>query len=245
MLPDADNTIVADHKLHAVLTLARHFYHRAQLLGGLTPRRSPGALVQEHFMDRFWFLTNTLYGNWLPGHWQGFVGHVREHRPDDRSEDRRIVHDIPGTPYDEQLPELERAARARMIGPPIHLTLAHAEVALAQFQETARHRQWSIEAVAIMFNHFHIVVGVPGDPEPGKILGDFKSWCTRKLSQRFGKPSSETWWTERGSKRKLADERALLAAIDYVLYKQPNPLLTWSPVLGLNPVRPPEPRIYS
>jgi hypothetical protein len=44
---------------------------------------------------------------------------------------------------------------------------------------------------------------VPGDPAPGKILGDFKSWSTRALSKKFGAPASETWWTERGSKRKL------------------------------------------
>jgi REP element-mobilizing transposase RayT len=53
--------------------------------------------------------------------------------------------------------------------------LAHAEALLTQFQETARIRGWELRAVAIMFNHFHIVVGVPGDPKPSKILGDFKS----------------------------------------------------------------------
>ena len=72
---------------------------------------------------------------------------------------------------------------------------------------------------------------------PSKILGDFKNWCTRTLSRRFGEPPSQTWWTERGSKRKLPDEDALRAAIHYVLCKQPNPLLTWSPTTGLNPPR--------
>ena len=88
-----------------------------------------------------------------------------------------------------------------------------------------------------MSNHFHLVVGVPGDPEPGKLLGDFKSWGTRALTRRFGQPLSGTWWTERGSKRKLKDETALQAAIQYVLFKQPAPLLTWSPATGLT--RPP------
>lgn len=80
-----------------------------------------------------------------------------------------------------------------------------------------------------MFNHWHIVVGVPGDPKPSKILGDFKSWGTRCLSERFGAPPSETWWTERGSKRKLPNQKAILGATNYVLYKQPNPLVVWSP----------------
>src|SRR5262249_39622988 len=169
---------------------------------------------------------NTCYGNWLPGDRRGFVGQVWDHRPDDLNAKLRITHDLPGTPYDEDMPGLEQAARALMKGPPIHLSLAQAEVFLGQIQEAAGYRKWEMRAVAIMFNHFHLVVGVLGDPKPAKVLGDFKSWGTRMLSQRFGEPASTTWWTERGSKRKLSDESALAAAIHYVLYKQPNPLLT-------------------
>jgi REP element-mobilizing transposase RayT len=106
-------------------------------------------------------------------------------------------------------------------------------VALGQFRETARIRGWSLLAVSIMAHHFHIVVGVAGDPSPSKILGDFKSWGTRTLSARFGEPPSKTWWTERGSKRKLADEAAVVGAIWYALREQINPLLTWSPETGL------------
>lgn len=188
-------------------------------------------------MNRYWLLTNTTYGTWLPGDHRGFVGHVLEHRPIEPDEDRRILHNIPGTPCDVDLPGLETAAALSMKGPPIHLTLPHAESALAQFQETARFRNWRLEAVAILFNHFHLVVGVMGDPKAGKILGDFKSWGTRALSRQFGPPPSTTWCTERGSTRKLSNEVALRAAIQYVLYNQPNPLLTWSPELGLNPHR--------
>ena len=192
-------------------------------------------------MDRQWLLSNTCYGTWLPGTARGFIGRVWEHRPPDPEEVPRIARDLPGTPYDEEIPGLEQAARERMKGPPIHLETQHAETTLAQFRETAGHRGWEIRAVAIMFNHFHIVVGVPGDPEPSKILGDFKSWATRQLSERFGAPPSKTWWTERGSKRKLPNEIALAAAIHYVLYDQPNPLLTWSPETGLHHGPPPAP----
>ena len=37
--------------------------------------------------------------------------------------------------------------------------------------------------------------------------------------------TDETWWTDKGSKRKLGDEQALANAIHYVLYKQPSPLV--------------------
>jgi REP element-mobilizing transposase RayT len=173
-------------------------------------------------MDRFWLLTNTCYGNWLPGDRRGFVGRVWEHRATDPEEAPRVAHDLPGALYDADLPGLERASRSRMKGPPIYLDAFQAEVALAQFRETAGVRRWEVLAVAIMFNHFHIVVGVPGDPAPSKILGDFKSWATRALSARFGPPASLTWWTERGSKRKLSTAEAIAAAIHYVLFEQPS-----------------------
>ena len=190
-------------------------------------------------MDRYWLLTNTCYGTWLPGDRRGFVGRVWEHRPDDPAHEPRVAHELPGTPYDEDVPGLARASHDLMKGQPVQLTVAHADVFLAQVRETAGVRGWQLLAVAVMFNHFHIVVGVPGDPDPSKVLGDFKSWCTRALSQHFGAPASKTWWTASGSKRRLRDERALAAAIRYVLYDQPNPLVTWSPVTSLHHGPPP------
>jgi hypothetical protein len=50
-------------------------------------------------MDRYWFLTWTTYGTWLPGDARGFVGRVW-------NEDLgpRVKHNEPGTPYDANLP---------------------------------------------------------------------------------------------------------------------------------------------
>ena len=190
-------------------------------------------------MDRYWLLTNTCYGNRLPGDERGFVGRVWDHRRDDPQDQPRVIHNIPGTPVDEDIPGLQEQSRAMMKGPPIHLTTPQSASLLAQFQETAHFRGWELVAVAIMFNHFHIVVGVSGDPEPSKILGDFKSWATRTLIRLFGAPRSKTWWTERGSKRKLSDENSINEAGQYVLYRQPEPLVTWSIETGANLGYPP------
>jgi REP element-mobilizing transposase RayT len=178
---------------------------------------------------RAWLLTNTTYGSWLPGDGRGSVTSVRDRRPDDPPSTVRFEHDLPGERWEDALPGLEKSARAQMSGPPIYLDHEKAEAVLAQLQETATYRQWTLRAVAIMYNHFHIVVQVPDDPEPRKILADFKAYGTRILNTKFGRPPSETWWTDKGSKRKLKDEAALAAAIHYVLYKQPNPLVVWSP----------------
>jgi len=179
-------------------------------------------------MDRYWFLTNTGYGNWLPGDQRGFVGQVWEHRPYDPEEKNRVRHDLPGTPYDENIPKLEIASRDRMLGPAVQLATPQAEVLLKHFRETASFRHWELLAIAIMYNHFHIVVGVEGDPNPSKILGDFKSWGTRALTNQFGEPPSKTWRTERGSKRKMNGDQAIAVTVHYVLFEQYQPLITWS-----------------
>jgi REP element-mobilizing transposase RayT len=180
-------------------------------------------------MFHYWLLTSSFYGTWLPGDHRGFVGRVRDGRPDDPLTTARIDHDIPGTPYDEDLPGLGRASAELMKGPPIFVEPAHAEVLLPQFRETAAFREWQILAVAIMANHIHLVVRTPSDANPTKVLGDIKAYASRALTARFGKPTSGTWWTYGGSKRLLSDDRAIAGAVHYVLDKQYKPLVTWAP----------------
>jgi REP element-mobilizing transposase RayT len=177
-------------------------------------------------VDRHWLLTSTFYGNWLPGDPRGFVSSVRDLREGEGESQSRREHDVPGTPYDNDFLGLYRSAQEQMRGEPIRLVLDQAVILLAQFQETARCRSWLLLAVAIMDNHVHIVVGVPGDPNPKRILGDFKAYGSRALTRKCGEPSSETWWTTKGSKRKLKDRAAVVAAGRYVR-DQANPLVVW------------------
>jgi REP element-mobilizing transposase RayT len=171
-------------------------------------------------MDRTWLLTWTTYGTWLPGDDRGFVSNVRA------GDGPEVKHNTPGTPYDNKLRGLTIAAREQMTGAPIWLNREHAVLLARQFRETAGHRGWALLALAIMANHVHLVVGVPGDPQPDVLLRDFKSYGSRCLNQRFGKPASETWWTASGSRRKLPDERAVQAAVRYVR-NQHKPLMIW------------------
>ena len=64
-------------------------------------------------MDRYWLITWTCYGTSLPGAQQGFVSRV----PDERG--NWLIHNIPGTPYDADMPALEAFARSKMAGPPV------------------------------------------------------------------------------------------------------------------------------
>jgi REP element-mobilizing transposase RayT len=171
-------------------------------------------------MDRFWFLTSTTYGTWLPGDERGSVTTVLD------GPGPRKRHNIPGTACDEGMPGLHASAHAALKDRPVYLSREQAEALLAQFQETAEHRGWLLLAVAIMANHFHILIGVRGDPEPDAILGNFKSYGSRALNRRWGKPASGTWWTEGGSKRKKVGEPAVRDGIQYIR-EQEYPLVIW------------------
>jgi REP element-mobilizing transposase RayT len=168
-------------------------------------------------LDRYWLITWTCYGNWLPGDKRGFVGNVRV-------EGEQVSHNVPGTPYDADMPRLEAWVRRQMKGPPVTLDKPDAEAMIAQYRETARIKGWELQAASVMFNHTHIVIGVPGDPDPQRILDAFKSWATRAVKKIRPIPPNGTFWTADGSKRKLADEEALRLGVIYVVKKQPNPL---------------------
>jgi hypothetical protein len=155
-------------------------------------------------MPRYWLLTWTTYGTWLPGDARGFVSRVREGAAPDGP---RIEHCIPGTPYMKDLPGLARASRAAMKGDPIRLRLDQATLAAQDFSATAKYRGWELLAGAVMANHVHLVVGVPDDPPPEKLLQIFKSYASRALNRAFGRPAGGTWWTESGSKWKLTGGR--------------------------------------
>jgi len=162
---------------------------------------------------RYWLLTWTTYGTWLPGDPRGCVTRVREGAP---PQGPRIEHDEPLSIVVRDIPGLVQASRIALRATPVRLEVDGARIASASFRETAAHRGWGILAGAIMANHIHLVVCLSEDIDPGKLLQDFKSYASRALSKRFGQPASQTWWTTSGSRRRLTDETSLAAAIRYV-----------------------------
>ena len=111
-----------------------------------------------------------------------------------------------------------------MVEDAVWLDLTQAQAVADQLRETAAHRSWWILALAVMANHVHVVVGVPGDPDPEKLRGDFKSWATRRLKD--GWSGRENWWTQGGSDRPKKTPEAIQAAVVYVR-DQPNALVVW------------------
>ncbi len=171
-------------------------------------------------MDRCWLLTWTTYGTWLPGDARGFVGNVRDQNG------AHATHNQPGAEYDRDRPHLQGHSRATQKLESVQLTREHAAVVCRQIRATAEFRNWKVFAVAVMANHVHVVVGVPGDPDPSTLLRDLKSYAARALNEAATPGERRRWWTKSGSTRKLPDETAVLAAIRYV-QEQDWPLALW------------------
>ena len=170
-------------------------------------------------MDRYWHITWRTYGTWLPGE-DGFVGYFRP------TSAVRITENIPGTSTADPQPLLARYAASIQRGETIVLAANCARIILKQLQETATYRGWTLDAVAVLSHHVHVVVGVPGDPDPSAMLRDFKSYASRALNNHCGRTVNGRWWVDQGSKRPLKSPERRLAAIRYVR-DQDNPLQVW------------------
>lgn len=177
-------------------------------------------------VDRHWFLTWTTYGSWLPGDRRGFVGRVLDESGE------FINRNELGTPPAFPNEALLESSRNLLKSPPVSLNNLQARELLEQFQETSRIRGWLAIAIGIMRTHIHVVIGVPGDPKPETILGNFKAYGSRRLNKKWPKPASDTWWTTRGSTRKLSNHQSIEAVVNYIV-RQPNPLLIWTREDGL------------
>ena len=138
-----------------------------------------------------WLFTWRTYGSWLPGE-DGFVGHYRA------TDGRRTVDHAPGTPATAAQPGLERYARQLLKSPAVALTRPQAEAVVGQLHETARFRGHTLDAVAVLTTHVHLVFTAAGEPDPGRTLADWKSYASRALNKLAGGP--RTWWAEDGSK---------------------------------------------
>jgi REP element-mobilizing transposase RayT len=170
--------------------------------------------------------TSTTYGTWLPGDSRGSVTSVRDYRSTDPATSSRLEHDEVGEPWEPPIAGLQQNATRLLKQSAVSFTSAEATIVIRQFQETCAYRGWNLIACSVMYNHFHAVVGFREPTCFDRVLGDLKAYASRALTRNAG--CKQHWWTQNGSKRTLPDERAVRAAIHYVLYRQPNPLARWS-----------------
>lgn len=170
-----------------------------------------------------YFFSFRTYGSWLHGDPRGSV-------------DRR--HNQVGDPIIGPLAGLHAYERTLLKTPPVELTSEARSLVLRTITEVCAHRGWTLHAVNPRTNHVHAVVAAPRDP--GRVLGDLKAWCTRRLREHGMFGADDPIWAEDGSKRYLRNTSSLADAVDYVLNQQDDQ--TWRyipPAVGTQPVAEP------
>jgi hypothetical protein len=168
-------------------------------------------------MDRWWFLTWRTYGTWLPGQ-DGFVGYYRTSRG------HRQIDNHFGEPATDGMPALARYAREKLTQPPTLLTPEHAGVVMVELLRTCSFREWQADAIAILPDHVHFSVGVPGDPDPTALLREIKSYTSRALNKSISR--TQRWWVASGSTRPIKGDGSRQAVVRYIS-TQENPLILW------------------
>ncbi len=155
-----------------------------------------------------YLITFTSYGTWLHGDDRGSV-------------DRE--HNLPGSPVLHGDPDQERRQFANLKHPPLELDEAMRCVTQDTFREVAEHRGWLLHAVHVRPAHCHVVVTADAPPE--RVMGDLKSYASRRLREAGLVAQEQSVWTRHGSTRWINDESHLLASIRYVLDHQGHALL--------------------
>lgn len=150
------------------------------------------------------FFSFRTYGTWLHG--------------DDRgSTDRH--NNIYRTSHIPANDNWHRHNREMMKSKPVFLDAARRQVVDASIMDTCLKRGWSASAVNVRTNHAHSVICV-GGYDPDRALGALKANATRAMREAGCWSSDRTPWVEKGSCRRLWNERSVWEASDYVLNRQ-------------------------
>lgn len=155
-----------------------------------------------------YFISFRTYATWLHGDKRGSI---------DRFHNR---YRSPYIPANEQWHDYnQRQLRTA----PLILKARHRNSIQTAIRETCDVRQWQLQAVNVRTNHVHSVVSA-GQKKSGVVLNAFKANATRKLREAGLWDHSFSPWADKGSKRRLWNERSVVRAIDYVLNGQGDDL---------------------
>lgn len=112
--------------------------------------------------------------------------------------------------------------RNRLKSPPFLLDAKARGVVEMTIREVCKFRGWSLAAVAVRTNHVHVVVS--GNAASTKMLGDLKSYTTRRLRDSQCWSEAHSPWVDKGSRRYLWTREHVETATNYVVLGQGGPL---------------------
>lgn len=155
-----------------------------------------------------YLITFRSYGTWLPGDKRGSI-------------DRH--HNRYKSPYREPNQNLHQFSVTHLKCPPVILDASKREAVEQAIRESCNYRNWVLRAINVRTNHVHTVVSI-GDSNPSQALNSFKAYSTRKMRENNCWKFEHSPWADRGSKRRLWNERSIEIAIDYVINGQGDEL---------------------
>jgi len=151
-------------------------------------------------------ITFNCYGKHLHGNEKGSV-------------DRK--HNTYGNELLEPHAGLEGFELNAMTQPPYTLDEPRRKVVLKTIKEVCQYRGWDLIAAHVRSNHVHIVVSAKEKPE--KLMKDFKSYASRRLTEAGFDSKDRKRWARHGSTTYKWTQEELDVAIDYVVKGQGDP----------------------
>jgi REP element-mobilizing transposase RayT len=139
------------------------------------------------------------------------------HGDDSLSVDRHGLN-VYGKPRREPNAQLKNVMRQNMTQRAVVLNVRQRAITKEAIKEVCDHRVYSLSAVRVLTNHFH--VGVSAHSKPELIADAFKSYTTRKLRQTGLIAHHVRPWARGKSRRYLRKPKHVARAIEYVLYGQ-------------------------
>ena len=177
---------------------------------------SPRERVGSHYSHMWndtetpiaYFVSFRTYGTWLHGDERGSI-------------DR--FNNAYQTPYIEPNQNWLRYNEELLKSPPFKLNAIARKHVEAAIREVCAYRNWYLYALNVRTNHAHSVVDATGHSSKA-VLNSFKAYGTRRLREQGCWTYDHSPWADKGSRRKIWNERGLQAVIDYVVNGQGGPL---------------------
>ena len=115
-------------------------------------------------------------------------------------------HNLPGSRVLE--PDSKRVSyEQRLMDQPLYeLDRDRRSAVLGALPEARSHRSWNLLAAHVRTNHVHAIV--EGEAPPERIMNDFKSYDSRRLSRLNPEEGERKRWARHGSTRWLFEKRA-------------------------------------
>jgi REP element-mobilizing transposase RayT len=150
------------------------------------------------------FFTFRCYGTWLHGDERGSI-------------DRH--HNTYGSPRIPVNDDWKTHNEIQLDRPPVELNARQRKAVEQGLREICDNRRWQISAINVRTNHVHAVICIDGK-HTARVLAALKAAATKRLREERLWNIDGTPWAEKGSRRKLWNERSVAEATDYVINRQ-------------------------